>query len=331
MGEAGLRTAAQVVAARKVRGLSVPELDELALIQRAAGEPHPWARAWVVVGDALAQDATMAKLDAWLGPTHGAERRCAVASATSMAGARALAVVTVDTFADLAALPTHARAGQWLLVEARLRAPAIGGEVLVLGPSGAPRSVPTWSDGGTVRARFAPESRGEFTVQVLADVGSGSRPVLEATVFADVEPPTRTTSRIAPGEELGSARETDDEFLAQMINEARTSAGLSPLGRNRRLDAVAHHHAALMARQSELAHELGEGDPRERLQAAGGEARYTGENVAHASTVRLAHRSIWASPSHRANLLRREYDHFGVAVVHDERGDAWVVELFTGG
>jgi uncharacterized protein YkwD len=329
MGEAGLRNAARVVASRKVRGLSVPELDELALLVRASGEPHPWARAWVAAGDKLGEEATMAKLDAWLGPTHGAERRCAVANATSPDGERALAVVAVDAFADLAALPTRARAGQWLLVEARLHAPALGGEVLVLGPSGAPRSVPTWSEGGTLRARFAPDRPGEFTVQVLADLGSGLRPVLEATVFADVEP--TATARIAPGEELGNARTTDDELLAQMINEARASAGLPPLGRNTLLDALAHHHAARMARRGELAHELGEGDPRERLRAAGDEARYAGENVAHASTVRLAHRSLWASPSHRANLLRREYDHVGVAVVHDERGDAWVVEMFTGG
>ena len=67
----------------------------------------------------------------------------------------------------------------------------------------------------------------------------------------------------------------------------------------------------------------------ERLRVAGMDARYVGENVAHASTVSLAHRSLWASPSHRANLLRREFDRLGVAVVRDERGDAWVVEMLA--
>jgi uncharacterized protein YkwD len=57
----------------------------------------------------------------------------------------------------------------------------------------------------------------------------------------------------------------------------------------------------------------------------------TGENVAHATTVALAHRALWASPSHRANLLRREFESVGVAVARDDRGDAWVVETFAGG
>jgi uncharacterized protein YkwD len=155
------------------------------------------------------------------------------------------------------------------------------------------------------------------------------RPVLEATVFADVQPAPRL-SRVAPGEELRSAGSTDEELLARMINVARATAGLAPLARSARLDEVAREHAVRMARRGELAHELGEGDPRERLRASGGEARYTGENVAHAPTVRLAHRSLWTSPSHRANFLRRDYDRMGVSVVRDEQGDAWVVEMFAG-
>jgi uncharacterized protein YkwD len=85
-----------------------------------------------------------------------------------------------------------------------------------------------------------------------------------------------------------------------------------------------------MAAAHELAHDAGDGDPLERLRNAGLDACDAGENVAHAASVPLAHRTLWASPSHRANLLGREFDRLGVAVVRDEHGDAWAVETFAG-
>ena len=54
--------------------------------------------------------------------------------------------------------------------------------------------------GNKVRARFPLSEPGAFVMQVLADVGAGPRPVLEANVYADVEPPARTPNLAAPGE-----------------------------------------------------------------------------------------------------------------------------------
>ena len=65
------------------------------------------------------------------------------------------------------------------------------------------------------------------------------------------------------------------------------------------------------------------------MRAAGVGAHEEGENVAHAGTVARAHRALWDSPSHRANILRPTFARVGVGVVHDAHGDAWVVEEFT--
>jgi uncharacterized protein YkwD len=241
-----------------------------------------------------------------------------------------LVVVAVDALADLAPLPTRARAGQWLTVEARLHAPAHGGRVVVMDTDAAPRTVPSWFDGTTLHARFAPERPGEIAVQVVANLATGPRPVLEATVFADMDPPTREAHRAAPGEDAAGGA-GDDERLAAMVAAARTFAGLPGLARDARLDAVSRQHAARMAAAHELAHDAGDGSPLERLGAAGLDPREAGENVAHAPSVPLAHRALWSSPSHRANLLGREFDRLGVAVVRDEHGDAWAVETFAGG
>jgi hypothetical protein len=243
-----------------------------------------------------------------------------------------VAVVAVEALADLAPLPMRARTGQWLTVEARLRARASGGKVLLLGPGGLPRSLPTSFEAGLIRARFVLDRPGDFTVQVLADFESGPRPVLEANVFADVEPPSRSDDRAAPGEELvDGAPPDDDALLARMVAGARASSGLSSLVRDPRLDAIARRHALRMAAERELAHDAGDGGPVDRLHAEGLDAREVGENVARAPSVPLAHRELWASPSHRANLLGRVFERVGLAVVRDTRGEAWVAEMFAAG
>jgi uncharacterized protein YkwD len=322
-GDAGLMETARAVLARKLWGLPIPEPGEVALLQRAAGEPHPWARTWAASGGALDAATVAVRLREWLRGDEGL-RRCGAAEGASADGTRVLVVVAVDALADLAPLPVRVRTGQWLTVEARLRVPASGGRVVVLGPSGAPRIVPSWLDGTTLRARFAPEAPGELTVQVVADLARGPRPVLEAAVFADVEPGAREPARAAPGEEA-TAPGGDDDALAAMVAAARATAGLPALVRDRRLDAVARDHARLVARARELTHDAGDGDPADRLRAASVEARAAGENVAHARTVALAHRATWASPSHRANLLGA-FARVGVGVARDANGDAWVVE-----
>jgi uncharacterized protein YkwD len=330
--EARLRDVARVLVTGKVEGLPIPEMDDVELLRRASGEPHPWPRVWVVVAAPGTPDAAMRKLDAWLAEQPSAERRrCGVASGAGTDGRRVVAVVAVDALADLAPLPIRARTGQWLEVEARMRVRARGGKVIVLGPSGAPRSLPTAFDGVTLRARFALDRPGEFAVQVIADVDGGPRPVLEASVFADAEPPSSPSDRTAPGEDEGlSPARDDDERLARMLAAARRAAGLRPLVRDTRLDAIARAHAQRMASVHDLSHDAGDGSPVDRLRSAGLDARDIGENVAHAPAIALAHRALWASPSHRANLLGAQFDRVGVGVARDEHGDTWVAETFAG-
>jgi uncharacterized protein YkwD len=196
--------------------------------------------------------------------------------------------------------------------------------------AGAPRTVPSWIEGNVVRARFATERPGELDVQVLADVSGGPRPVLEATVFVDAEPSRGAPEQPAPGEHEGGSP-PDDDALARMIGAARASVGLPPLRRDPRLDRLAREHASVMAAAHELAHDAGDGDPLDRMHSAGLDPHLAGENVAHAATLPLAHRAVWASPSHRLNLLGRAYDRMGLGVVRDARGEVWLVETFAAG
>jgi uncharacterized protein YkwD len=329
VGEAGLGQVARELLALKIARGHLADPDTIAFAQRAAGEPHPWARAWTASAKTGPGGGLLAKLRDWL-PQGQSLRRCGAASGVAPDGARVLVVVSVEALADLAPLATRARVGQWMTVEARLRVPARSASVMVLGPSGAPRPLLTTVDRSTVRARFAPERAGEFTVQVIADLAAGPRPVLEASVFADVEPSDEPSGQPAPGEDAAAGARDDSEALARMISIARSSAGQRALERDRRLDQVALAHSVSMNRIQALAHDVGDGDPEARLDAVGLEARLAGENVAYAPSVAQAHRALWASPSHRLNILRSDYGRVGIGVVRGEAGDVWVTEIFEG-
>jgi uncharacterized protein YkwD len=226
-------------------------------------------------------------------------------------------------------LATRARTGQWVTLEAKLLVPVRAARVIVMDDDGPPRAVPSTFDGSMVRARFAPDTPGQTEVQVVADLHDGPRPVLEASVFADVAPPKAFATRPAPGEEAADGLSSDDEKLVGLLDAARGAARLSPLLRDRLLDAIARSHAERMAREGRLAHDAGDGDPTDRLREAGIAAEEVAENVAHAPTVLLAHRAQWWSPAHRMNLLCPAGARFGIGTARDERGEAWVVAEFA--
>lgn len=201
--------------------------------------------------------------------------------------------------------------------------------MVVLGPTGEPHSVPASFDGGRVRARLAIDRPGAFTIQVVADVANGPRPVLEAKLFADVDPPRTTPNLAAPGENAGGGASDRAVVLASMIASMRRFERLPPLVREAHLDGVARAHALRMKQAHTVGHDLGDGDPTERFDDAGLSAKEIGENVAHAQSVVLAHRALYASVSHRENLLRAEFRSMGVAVVDDSDGSVWVAEVFS--
>lgn len=329
--DAALAEVARRNADRQVQGLDILPADELLFTLRAAGDPHPWPRAWSISGGPLTEDELSRRFSAWASGwrTLGV-RRCGVARVAQPDGSEVVSVLGVDALADLAPLPTAARVGQWLTLEGAMLVPASAVKVVLLGPRGAPRSVPATLHQGRVRSSFAVDQAGSWLVQVLATVSTGPRPVLEAMVHVGTPAPGRFTRAPAPGEDAGKGAKDDGEALMRMMNAARAAEGQPALSRDAALDALALEHAEAMQRARLVGHDVGDGDPMARMQAAGYRARVAGENVATSDKVESAHRAIWASPSHRGNLLMGEYRRAGVAVVRDANGRVWVVELFAG-
>jgi len=329
-GDAALTEVAELVAKRQLAGAPNLTTDEFAFALRAAGDPHVWPRAWSLSGNGLDDKEITPRFKTWAerSPTVGA-RRCGVARIDGKDDHSAITVITVDALADLSPVPTTARVGQWITIEGSMLVPASGVQVVLLGPRAAPKTVPSSLSGGRIRSTFSVDQPGPWLVQVLATVDTGPRPVLEAMIFAGEKPPEEFARAKVPGEEAAAGAKDDADAMLRMINAARVAEGQKPLTRDASLDKVARAHAEAMMKARVVGHNVGNGDPPARLEAAGIKARISGENVASASSLENAHRALWASPSHRGNLLLERFGHVGVAVARGPDGTVWVTETFT--
>ena len=305
------------------------EVDAISYALRAAGAPYVWPRAWLFDGSEGELEAAKDRMQRWLsGFSDGGTRRCGVVVRHQAGSRMSVAAVAVDVLADLEPLATRARIGQWIEVRATLRVAATDAKLVVLGPRGAPRPVPTSFHDGRVRARFNADQPGAWLVQLLGSVDGGPRPLLEALVFAGVEPPRSAAISKAPGEDAARAAGEPRAALYALVNAARASERSAPLTRDPRLEALAQEHAEAMRRARKTAHDTGDGDLNQRLERAGLELS-AGENVAHAGNAVLAQRALWASPSHRENLLFQGFDAVGIGVAADADGTLWVCQVFA--
>jgi uncharacterized protein YkwD len=304
------------------------DVDAIGYALRAAGAPYVWPRAWVFNGSEGEGEAAKARMQRWLATFgDGGRRRCGI-SVLHRAGRRiVVGAVAVDVLADLEAIPTRVRVGQWVDVRALLRVPASDAKLVILGPRGAPHPVPTSFSDGQVRARFNADQPGTWLVQLLAAVDGGPRPLLEALLFAGTEPPDALAVSKAPGEDAAQANADPSSALYAMVNAARQSERLPPLQRDVRLETLARAHAQAMRRARKTAHDAGDGDLNQRLEQQGLELA-AGENVAHAGSATLAQRALWASPSHRENLLFAGFGLVGIGVAPDPDGTLWVCQVF---
>jgi uncharacterized protein YkwD len=117
--------------------------------------------------------------------------------------------------------------------------------------------------------------------------------------------------------------------LLEMANQARAQAGLPFLQSDDGLTQAARVHAAGMASEQVLSHQLsGESSLSERLGSNSSlHLEAAGENVASAPTIDEAQAGLMQSPPHRENLLNAGYNVAGFAVVHS--GDKlYVVQDF---
>ena len=108
-----------------------------------------------------------------------------------------------------------------------------------------------------------------------------------------------------------------EQQLLDLSNQARADAGVALLQVDEGLTEAARAHAAEMAAQQQLSHQLpGEPSLIQRLAARSDlHLDHVGENVAFSGNVDQAQDGLMQSPPHRQNLLNPDYNAVGLGVV----------------
>lgn len=106
------------------------------------------------------------------------------------------------------------------------------------------------------------------------------------------------------------------EQLMALANQARAEQGLNKLQWDEGLAAAARNHCLRMAAEGPIAHRYGgEDDLSTRAGKAGARFDLIEENVAIGPNAAQIHEEWMHSPGHRANLLNKDVDRVGIAVV----------------
>lgn len=107
-----------------------------------------------------------------------------------------------------------------------------------------------------------------------------------------------------------------EQEMLRLVNDERTSRGLTALVLDPRLVPVARQHSEEMFRLKYFGHQSPvDGSPFDRLAAAKITYTRAGENLAYAHSVAVAHRGLMDSPGHRENILRPEFVRVGIGVI----------------
>jgi len=128
-----------------------------------------------------------------------------------------------------------------------------------------------------------------------------------------------------PAGPASASDEGDEWAFVALVNQARSDAGLAPLGVLGSLQDLARAQSGRMAEQHRLFH-----DPNLAADVAAAlpDWQRAGENVGTGGDVNGLHAAFMASAGHRANILG-DFTYVGIGVVHDPAGTTWVSEEFV--
>ena len=170
---------------------------------------------------------------------------------------------------------------------------------------------------------------------------SASHATPRGSASAAASRPAASASAPPPASQQGTPA---DQVLA-LINQARASAGLSPLTVTSDLDASASAHNLKMAGGCGLTHECpGEPAIGARETAAGVSWTAAGENIGEGgpmpdTTAAMAQMAVTLTQDmlneqppddgHRLNILSSTFTHIGIAVYRDSSGTVWMTQDFS--
>lgn len=125
----------------------------------------------------------------------------------------------------------------------------------------------------------------------------------------------------------------EEKQLLDLLNKERAKADLSVLKPHPLLFKAARAHAANMAKQRKMEHELDGKRPAQRVEAAGYNWGKVSENIAMAEDGEPPLADIvkqWMeSKTHRENLLDKNVTETGVAIARNAKGEIYYAQILA--
>lgn len=123
---------------------------------------------------------------------------------------------------------------------------------------------------------------------------------------------------------------SEEQTLLDLTNRERRLKNLPALSVHPQLMKAAREHAANMAKQQKLDHQLDGKDLANRLKTLEYAFSEAGENIAHkAGSVRLVMKKWMDSEDHRNNILSEEFVEIGLGMAKSEKGEYYWVQVFA--
>jgi uncharacterized protein YkwD len=121
------------------------------------------------------------------------------------------------------------------------------------------------------------------------------------------------------GQEPAVAGPKTDASLVDSTNDLRAAHGLRRMKVSPTLSKLAYHHSVAMARKGKLWHN--------DISSATDHWVWLGQNVGVGRSAEALQKAFMDSPPHRANILRRKANLFGVGT-YISKGRIWVTVNF---
>ena len=138
----------------------------------------------------------------------------------------------------------------------------------------------------------------------------------ETLNFMTVEPESSKTVQLHFTVVDGTVDAKAEKEMLLLINKERASNGIQSVSLDPALQQVARSHSEDMFRQGYFSHTSLDGrTPFLRMEDAGINYQYAGENLALSPTTGLAMKGLMNSPGHRANILNPNFNKVGIGVI----------------
>lgn len=172
-----------------------------------------------------------------------------------------------------------------------------------------------------VDAAFSFPTAGRYKLEVMGDGPTGPVIVYNVPLYVGVE------EEVVSGVSGGVTAPAEAEArLFELTNEARRKAGVRTLLPDEPLRTLALGHSEDMVEHHFFGHvSPTTGTTDDRARRSGIVASLFGENVADADSAENAFEGLMSSPGHRANMLRADFTHLGIAAVQGEHSLAFTM------